>query len=637
MTGPRTAVGAVTIPEVWVRDTRANAWVSDGRLPGRGEDSELDDNGLEYTVRERIHGVSLRDGRWMLTALDAFANQGAPWEDLDFDLRTDAAGNALLVYRRLTDLGGGRSEAQVLAREYLAAAGAWGAPVRLDAPSVGITDGGQAPQLALAPNGDAAVYFEDWVCPDGAAYCQATANWLRRRVGGAWQPAQVVNQDARSPSDMAAAVGADGTASVFWRPFQSGDANAGLDLAARAVRTDGTLGPVVRSPAASGFPRAVGGPGGSALVTTQRVNAGADRRYTLAATRFDGGAFGPVTELSTTRYTGDFQALEGTSEAASVLYVEGGWRLGTGPLDSGFLLLDPLKRRLMMRRWAGDAWSAPIPVDGGLPAPAQQSVVGPDDVAAGGGVVIFAAGRPSPDGLRGADRVYAVDASGPAPSAPVAIDNGPGGWVHAVAVDRSADGGAAALFTQLGPDGNVRLYGVENVAASAPVSRRPAFGVERCTDAASQIAGCASAALEPVRALPAAPVAARDGALVVRGAAVQVLSAPAVVRSATARGHAAATRTRRLKTGTVSVAVQQTTARRGCRWWNASRRRFAAGSCREPRFTSVKVRDGRFTLRLRGLPAGRVTVLTRAARGKLRQQVLRLGESRRVVTVRRGR
>ena len=162
-----------------------------------------------------------------------------------------------------------------------------------------------------------------------------------------------------------------------------------------------------------------------------------------------------------------------------------------------------------------------MPVDGGLPALAQQSVTGPDDVAAGGGAVIFAAGAPSPDGLRGADRVYAVDVSGATPTVPVPIDNGPGGWVHAIAVDRWADGNAAAIFTQLGPDGNVRLYGVENRVAPA-VSRRPVFGQEKCLDAYSQVAGCATTALDPVRAIVAPVAVAASGALVVRGTAVEV-------------------------------------------------------------------------------------------------------------------
>ena len=270
---------------------------------------------------------------------------------------------------------------------------------------------------------------------------------------------------------------------------------------------DGKLGSAVALPAGRGLPRAVGGPGGRALVLVERGNDG-DLWTNLASTAFDGSAFGPVETLSTTRGPSDFAVLHGTSDAATLLYVEGGWRRGTGPLDLNILQLDPLKRRLIMRRWAGGAWSAPAPVDGGLPAPAQQSVTGPDDVAAGGGAVIFAAGRPSPDGLRGTDRVYAVDVSGATPSAPVPIDNGPGGWVHAIAVDRWTDGNSAAIFTQLGPDGNVRLYGVENRVTPAPgFARRPVFGQEKCVDAYSQLAGCATATLDPVRAA-VAPLAA---------------------------------------------------------------------------------------------------------------------------------
>ena len=629
MTGPRSAVGAVTIPEVWVYDTESGDLVTDGRVPD-------DENTLQYVVRSRIFGVTLRDGAWTLTDTQAFANDDAPWNGLDFDVGVDAGGNGVLVYREFVKTPG-HSEGHVMVRE--TTPGGWGPPIRLDADSTGVADAGEAPQLSVAANGDVSVYFEDWVCPDRpGSYCQATANWMRQRRGGTWLPAQAVNQDARSPSAMATATGGDGTASFFWNRFGGGAASGALELTGRVVGADGKLGPVVAYPAGHGHPRAVAGPGGRALVLVERGNDG-DQRTNLAATPFDGGAFGPLATLSTTRGPVDFVALHGSSDAASLLYVEGGWRVGTGPLDSGFLVFDPLRRRVMSRRWAGGAWSAPVPVDGGLAAPAQQSVTGPDDVAAGGGSVIFAAGAPSPDGLRGADRVYAVDVSGAAPTAPVPIDNGPGGWVHAIAVDRWSDGNGAAMFTQLGPDGNVRLYGVENRVAPA-VSRRPVFGREKCVDAYSQLAGCATTVLDPVRAVVAPVKVAADGGLVVRGTAVQVVGRPVGARGAAvslgARG--AAARTRKLASGTVSVAVQQTTARRGCRWWVRSRRRFVAGSCREPVFSVTKVRGGRFALALGKVPAGRVTVWARAARGrKVRQQVLELGTSRRVVAVPRAR
>lgn len=628
MTGPRSAVGAITIPEVAVMESETGAIVTDGRLPdGEGL--------LQYVIRSRIFGVLLHDGVWTLTDLQAFANENAPWYGLDFDVQVDGAGNGVLVYRDVVSTGDHR-EGHVMVRETDGTT--WGTPIRLDADSTGVSDLGEAPQLSVAPNGDVSVYFEDWVCPDRpGSYCKTTANWMRQRRGGTWLPAQAVNQDARSPDAMATATGGDGTASFFWSRFAGGSADNPRELAARVVTSGGVLGPTVASPAANGHPWALGGPGGRALVVASRLNAG-DRLSNLAATTFDGAAFGPVTALSTTRGWTDFLALEGSSDAASLVYAEGGWRLGTGPLDAGLLVFDPLRRRVLLRRFSGGAWSAPIPVDGGLAAPAQQSVTGPDDAAAGGGAVIFAAGAPSPDGLRGSDRVYAVDVTGAAPTAPVPIDNGPGGWVHAVAVDRWADGNSAAIFTQLGPDGNVRIYGVENrVAPGGAFSRRPVFGRQTCVDAYSQLAGCTTAALDPVRATVAPVAVAADGGLTVRGTAVQVVRGTAA-GARVSRGAAAAARTRKLASGTVSVAVQQTTKRRGCRWWVRSRRRFVAGSCREPVFSIARVRGGRFALELGKVPAGKVTVWARAKGGRrMQQQVLKLGTSRRAVTVRRVR
>ena len=88
MTGPRSAVGALTVPELAVMDTESGTLVTDGRLP--------DDEGiLEYVVRSRVFGVLLRDGTWTITDLSAFANDSAPWYGLDFDVGVDGAGNGV--------------------------------------------------------------------------------------------------------------------------------------------------------------------------------------------------------------------------------------------------------------------------------------------------------------------------------------------------------------------------------------------------------------------------------------------------------------------------------------------------------------------------------------------------------------
>ena len=60
-------------------------------------------------------------------------------------------------------------------------------------------------------------------------------------------------------------------------------------------------------------------------------------------------------------------------------------------------------------------------------------------------------------------RVYATQLTSGGWTTPELIDNGPGGTVHVVASDLEPGGTGAALFTQLGADGNIRLYGVENI------------------------------------------------------------------------------------------------------------------------------------------------------------------------------
>ena len=612
MTGPRTGVGVVTLPELYVRDSEGAA-APPGAVPS-------DDNEFIYDVAERLYGVTLRDGRWTLESLDAFGSletDGAPALDVD------AAGTATLVYYKHVE---GERESRILVRDNVG--GVWSAPTRLDGPSVG-EDSGGALRLAVAPNGDASVFFTDWVCPDGAAYCQTVPDWTVQRRAGTWLPGRAVLQEARPPGVTDTALAADGSAWFVWSRFVPGSNpdQLQLELVGRSL-AGGALGTPVAGPA--GSMRAlhtVPGTPGSALVVYDRF---ATPNRALDAATFDGTQWSPVTGLSTTRGGDDFFHLEGTAGDADLFYVEGGWppvaNLRTGDGD-----LDPDGRRIQWRHHGPAGWTPAQPVDGGLAAPAPPSALGPDDVAAGGGTVAFAAGALSAAGGRDQDRVYATTLAPGGPGPTVPIDNGTGGWTHTIAVDRWAGGSGAALFTQLGADGNVRLYGVEDLQATPPLRRAP-FGRLLCTDERSQLAGCVTEKLDVVRAEATPPKVQRDGALLVSGRALERVGA------ATGGGAraAASARMRALKSGSVRVAVQRRLRRGRCAWWNASKRRFLQRSCSRPLFAKTRVRKGRFALRLPklGRQNGSVTVWTRATTTRRKQQLFRLGKSKRTVTVR---
>ena len=101
-------------------------------------------------------------------------------------------------------------------------------------------------------------------------------------------------------------------------------------------------------------------------------------------------------------------------------------------------------------------------------------------------------------------RVYATQLTSGGWTTPELIDNGPGGTVHVVGSDLESGGTGAALFTQLGADGNIRLYGVENIPGPG-FTRPPIFGHALCTDASSLVAGCATARSDPISATLAPP------------------------------------------------------------------------------------------------------------------------------------
>ncbi len=614
MTGPRSGVGAITLPGLIVVSQESGKVVA-GQVP-------TETNGLRYEVDSRLYGVTMRDGVWKLTDLNASAYEAPPWEQLSFDLGVDAAGNATLLY---VDYGAGaKGENILMVRQNVG--GAWRSPIQLDQPSVGQPgeDLHWAPRLAVSPNGNASVFFEDWVCPNGASYCSTVPEWTRQRRGGQWLPPQVVFQEGRPPASTATTVTDDGTATMLWSRYQPGVPvdTAPIQLMGRTLSA-GVLGPAAIGPAGGGGEiHAVASPGGRNLLTVETPTQVSTRHALLASTLAGGVWTAPVT-LSTQRGIGDsFIQLTGSADAADLLYLDDPWTASSE--ERGEQVPDLKHRRLLWRRYVSGAWQAPRPVDGGLPSPAPPSVVGPDDVAAGGGTIAFAAGALTPDGLRGADRIYAARIDSGTPTAPQPIDNGTGGWTHTVAVDRWNGANGAALFTQLAPDGNVRLYGVEDLAAGR-VARAKPFGRELCTDLIGQIAGCVASSLDLVRASEATPRLAADGALVVSGTAVTV---PRTVR-------ATAAATRVLKRGTVKVAVEQAASRHRCRWWSTARRRFLAGSCRKPRFVKTSVRNGRFRLRLPGMRTGTITVWTAAASARRSQQVLRLGRSKRTVTLRR--
>ena len=191
--------------------------------------------------------------------------------------------------------------------------------------------------------------------------------------------------------------------------------------------------------------------------------------------------------------------------------------------------------------------------------------------------------------------------------------------MHVVGADGEVSGTAAALFTQLGPDGNVRLYGVENT--SGATFRRPsAFGRVLCTDAAGVVAGCTTAKLDPVRATLAPPKPQPDTSALLSGS---------IILARTPVATAAAGRVR-----TAQLAIQRGSGRR-CTWWSAPRKRFLRRSCRKPIFFAVRASGSRWKVRTGRLGAGTTTVWVRAVSGKRVQQVFRDRTNKRVVRVKR--
>jgi len=209
----------------------------------------------------------------------------------------------------------------------------------------------------------------------------------------------------------------------------------------------------------------------------------------------------------------------------------------------------------------------------------------------------------------------------PGRTTPELIDNGPGGTVHVVAGDLEPGGSGAALFTQLGADGNIRLYGVENIPGPG-FTRPPIFGQALCTDAASLVAGCVTARLDPVSATLAPPKIGPDTSAILSGSVKSAKTPPGTA--------AAARRTAR----SAEIAIQRTSGKR-CSWWSPPRRRFVPRSCYKPLFFAVKVTGSRWKLHTGRLGKGAATVWVRAVSGRRVQQVFRNGTNKRAVRIKR--
>lgn len=283
---------------------------------------------------------------------------------------------------------------------------------------------------------------------------------------------------------------------------------------------------------------------------------------------------------------------------------------------------NPAQRRVYGASLSSGHWTAPRTIDGGLPNPAPYSLDLTDDIAAAGGTVVFTAGPLTVgEGFEiNNQRVYGVTL-GAGASTPVPIDNGPGGEVHVVAADAEPSGTAAALFTQLGPDGNLRLYGVENLCG--PVFLRPStFGKTLCTDVRGGVAGCVTAQLDPLRATLAPPsIEPNTSALLSGSLIIKRPPSPSVAV-------AAAKRIGR----NVQIALQRTSGRT-CSWWSTSRRRFIRGGCHRPQFFTLRVTGSRWKLKTAKLGAGPVTVWARATSGSRVQQVFVTGANKRAVKI----
>jgi hypothetical protein len=362
-----------------------------------------------------------------------------------------------------------------------------------------------------------------------------------------------------------------------------------------------------------GQTRTVAGSGGSALVVSTGFDGG------LHAQGLTGGAFGAPANVAPGYQPGDgYFALWGTPQSAELVWAQGGFPEDNSPID-------PSKRRIYSAALGVGGRGAPQAIDGGLSSPAPVSLDLTADIAAGGGQVVFTAGKLTVgEGVEDNEqRVYATQVTSGGWRTPELIDNGSGGTVHVVASDLEPGGTGAALFTQLGADGNIRLYGVENIPG--PGFARPRiFGHALCTDASSLVAGCVTARLDPVSATLAPPKIEPDTSSILSG----------LVKTAkTPSGTAVAARKTARK---AEIAIQRTSGKR-CSWWSPPRRRFVRRSCYKPLFFAVKVTGSRWKLHTGRLGKGAATVWVRAVSGRRVQQVFRNGKNKRAVRIKRTR
>ena len=427
-------------------------------------------------------------------------------------------------------------------------------------------------------------------------------------------PQEFAELDPVWPDSLSAASGPDGSTTLAYALVlpSSGSSQPG-QLGGRAVGGGSGFGPRVAGELRPimGQTRTVAGSGGSALVVSTGFDGG------LHAQALTGGVFGAPANVAPGYQPGDgYFALWGAPQSAELVWAQGGF-----PEDNSSI--DPSKRRIYSAALGAGGWGAPQAIDGGLSSPAPLSLDLTADIAAGGGQVVFTAGKLTVgEGIEdNQQRVYATQLTSGDWATPELIDNGPGGTVHVVASDLESGGTGAALFTQLAADGNIRLYGVENILAPG-FTRPPIFGNALCTDASSLVAGCVTARLDPVSATLAPPKVEPDTSTILSG----------LVKTArTPSGTADAARKTARK---AEIAIQRTAGNR-CSWWSPPRHRFVRRSCYKPLFFAVKVTDSRWKVQTGRLGNGATTVWVRAVSGKRFQQVFRNGANKRVVRIKR--
>ena len=597
MVGPRAGVGLITIPTPVVVDANRNP------APAGARPSESND--YRYVDSRPLYGVSLSGGRWSVTP---FGDSPLPdsWDLPSADIAPDGHGGAMVVYQSNPEAG--TEGSSVWARQFTG--GAWQPPTRLAGPfPTGTGKFSHAPRVVVLPGGGAIAFYSDWI------FAQSSTTVARRwSPRGGWAPQEFAEFDPVWPDSLSAATGPDGTTTLAFALVlpSSGSSQPG-QLGARAVgggsgvgaRVAGELRPIM------GQTRTVAGSGASALVVSTGFDGG------LHAQALNGGAFAAPVNVAPGYQPGDgYFALWGNPGSAELVWAQGGF-----PEDNS--AIDPSKRRIYSAALGAGGWGAPQEIDGGLPSPAPVSLDLTADIAAGGGQVVFTAGKLTVgEGIEDNEqRVYATQFTYGVSTTPELIDNGPGGTVHVVGSDREPGGTGAALFTQLGADGNIRLYGVENILG--PGFKRPrVFGQALCTDAGSVVAGCATARLDPVSATLAPPTIEPDTSAILRG----------VVR--TARTPAGAAGAARKAARKAEIAIQRTSGKR-CSWWSPPRRRFVRRSCHSPLFFAVKVTGSRWKLHTSRLGKGAATVWVRAVSGKRVQQVFRNGTNKRAVQIKR--